>query len=157
MAPAAGALLSSRFSTNVMLGQSTVGAFQPLSRPPTTRRRSRSSFEGTLWSKTFGDEQSEANRRLSSNQPGCNTDASAVTATTAVGTALADGTATSASMATSETLRSREMPSNENSMAPAPTADEVAQYEQHWTFLLQAELSKSMSDVQVCCYCMYNF
>lgn len=152
MAPAAESLLSSRFSTKVMLGQSTVGALQPLSRPPTTRRRSRSSFEGFLWSKTSGDEKSEANSRLSNNQPGFNTDASAVTATTAEGTALADATATSASMATSDPLASRDMPSNEDFMALAPTADEVAQYEQHWTFLLQAELSKSMSDVQVCCY-----
>jgi len=149
LAPPVESLLSLHFSANVMPGHSTVGAQHPLSRPPTTRRRSRISFEGMLHSKKSRKVDSEAARQSASVQSKDNTDAGAGAASSVSATAPAVGRATPASTATSKPLSSVKSHIDELLAVPAASAADAAQYEQHWTFLLQAELSKSMSDVQV--------
>ena len=57
-------------------------------------------------------------------------------------------TATAAAAAAAATTAAAKPP-RKALMAPPASAAEVAQYERHWAFLLQAELSKSMGDVQV--------
>jgi len=129
--------------TSVGAGRSAAGARRPLPRPPRPSRRREDYSDDTALSASASNNGFGARSRPLSKLEKL---AKAREDSANLGT----GKAATAPAAVAETVAAgAAKPPHEALLAPPASAAEVAQYERHWAFLLQAELSKSMGDVQV--------